>query len=103
MSVRCPHRGCGEYTLVSHCSFCDTKAIYSNTRNNYREGDLIHCPNPACDRQYPFKRYKDIYQENLRILEPIEGDTIKFGIAQVDENYIYKESLFIDKRAKFIY
>ena len=49
MSVRCPHRGCGEYTLVSHCSFCDTKAIYSNTRNNYREGDLIHCPNPACE------------------------------------------------------
>ena len=99
MSVRCPHRGCGEYTLVSHCSFCDTKAIYSNTRNNYREGDLIHCPNPACDRQYPFKRYKDIYQENLRLLESIEGATIKFGIAQVDENYIYKESLFIDKRA----
>ena len=99
MSVRCPHRGCGKYTLVSHCPICDTKAIYSDIRNNYSEGDLIHCPNPACDRQYPFKRYKDIYQENLRLLEPIEGATIKFGIAQVDENYNYKESLFIDKRA----
>ena len=98
ISVRCPHRGCGEYTLVSHCPFCDTKAIYSNTRNNYNLGDLIHCPNPACDREYPFSRYEDIYQENLQILEPIEGDTIKFGIAQVDENFLYKESLFTDKR-----
>jgi hypothetical protein len=97
-SVRCPHKGCGEFTLLTHCPKCDTKAIYSNTRKNYREGDLIHCPNPACDKQYPFKKYSDIYQRNLQILEPIEGNTIKFGIAQTDENFLYKESLFIDKR-----
>ena len=97
-SVRCPHKGCGEFTLLTHCPKCDTKAIYSNIRKIYREGDLIHCPNPACDKQYPFKKYSDIYQRNLQILEPIEGNTIKFGIAQTDENFLYKESLFIDKR-----
>ena len=98
IAVKCPHQGCGAYTLVSHCPECDTKAIYSDTRNNYNEGDLIQCPNPACDKQYPFQKNKDIYKDNLQILEQVEGEVINFGIAQVDENYLYKENLFFYKR-----
>ena len=31
-------------------------------------------------------------------MNTIEGNIIQFGIAQVDENYLYKQSLFIDKQ-----
>ena len=95
---QCPHQGCGTSTLVSNCTFCDTKAIYSDRNINYREGDLILCPNPSCNKQYRFIKNKEIYKDNLLILEPIEGNVINFGIAQVDENYLYKENLFIDKK-----
>ena len=98
MAVKCPHQGCGAYTLVSHCPKCDTKAIYSDIRTNYKEGDLIQCPNPTCGKEYPFEKNQEIYKDNLQILEQIEGEVINFGIAQVDENFSYKEDLFFDKR-----
>ena len=98
MAVKCPHQGCDAYTLVSHCPKCDTKAIYSDVRTNYKEGDLIQCPNPACDKQYPFQKNQEIYKDNLQILEQIEGEVINFGISQVDENFLYKEDLFFNKR-----
>lgn len=98
ISYKCPYQECGATTMVSHCPFCDTKAIYSDRRKNYKEGDLILCPNPSCNKNYRFCPNKDIYKDNLQILEQIEGNVINFGIAQVDENYIYKDSLFIDKR-----
>ena len=98
MAVKCPHQGCGAYTLVCHCPKCDTKAIYSDIRTNYKEGDLIQCPNPTCGKEYPFEKNQEIYKDNLQILEQIEGEVINFGIAQVDENFSYKEDLFFDKR-----
>ena len=98
MAVKCPHQGCDAYTLVSHCPKCDTKAIYSDVRTNYKEGDLIQCPNPTCGKEYPFQKNQDIYKDNLQILEQIEGEVINFGIAQVDENFLYKEDLFFNKR-----
>jgi len=98
MAVKCPHQGCDAYTLVSHCPKCDTKAIYSDVRTNYKEGDLIQCPNPACDKQYPFQKNQEIYKDNLQILEQIEGEVINFGVAQVDENFLYKEDLLFNKR-----
>ena len=97
-SIKCPHKGCGITTLVSHCPFCDIKAIFSNKNNNYKEGELIPCPNPSCNKKYQFHKNEDIYKDNLQILEKIEGNTINFGISQVDENFLYKQDLFIDKR-----
>ena len=97
-STQCMHKGCGAITLYSHCPLCDTKAIYSDQRQNYNVGDLITCPNPSCNKQYTFSKNNEIYQDNLQILEQIEGDVINFGIPQVDENFLYKENLFIDKR-----
>ena len=74
------------------------KAIYSNKINNYKEGDLINCPNPDCNKQYRFCKNQEIYKDNLQILEKIEGNVINYGISHVDENFLYKQSLFIDKR-----
>lgn len=98
ISVKCPHKSCGHSTLVSLCPFCGTKGVYSDLRKNYNEGDLVECPNPACKKKYNFRRDKDIYEQNLSILEKIEGNVIKFGIPQVDENFLYKQSLFTDKK-----
>ena len=98
ISIKCPHKGCGTSTLVSHCPFCDIKAVYSNKSNNYNEGELIPCPNPTCGKKYQFNKNKDIYKDNLQILEKVEGNIINFGISQVDENFLYKQDLFIYKR-----
>ena len=98
LAVKCPYKGCGVYTLVTLCPICDTKAIYSDQRKNYKEGDTIKCPNPSCKKEYKFNKDKEIYDNNLSFLDTIEGNIIQFGIAQVDENYLYKQSLFIDKQ-----
>ena len=97
IAIKCPHQSCGATTLVSFCPFCDTKAIYSNKIHNYKEGDLIQCPNPVCNKEYRFYKNKDVYKDNLQIIEKINGNIINFGIAQVDENYLYKKDLFIDR------
>ena len=99
ISIKCPHKGCNAYTLVSVCSHCNTKAIYNELRNNFNNGDKIKCPIPSCKMEYTFSRNNDIYSDNLTYLESVEGKTIKFGIAEEDENYLYKQSLFTDKVA----
>ena len=98
ISVKCQSPGCGAYTLVSNCTFCDTKTTYSDTLNNVNEGDIIQCPDPDYNKKYKFYKNNEIYKDNLQILEQIEGNTINFGIPQIDENYLYKQDLFIDKR-----
>ena len=98
LSVKCPHKGCGAYTLVSFCPFCETKALYSDSRINYKVGDTVKCPNPSCKKEYIFKNDSEIYCNNLNVLYKIDGNTIKFGIAEVDENYLFKQDLFVDKR-----
>ena len=98
LSVKCPHKGCGAYTLVSFCPFCETKALYSDSRINYKVGDTVKCPNPSCKKEYLFKNDSEIYCNNLNVLYKIDGNTIKFGIAEVDENYLFKQDLFVDKR-----
>ena len=98
VSVKCQHKNCGAYTLISHCPHCDTKAIYSEFKNDYIEGEKIKCPNKECQKEYDFKKNNEIYRNYLTVLEPIEGSVINFGIAEVDENFLYKENLFTDKR-----
>ena len=99
VNIKCPHKNCGAYTLVSVCSCCDTKAVYCDSRKNYKEGDLIKCPNPDCKKEYICKKDNSIYNNILTVLPKIDGTAIKFGIAQVDENYLYKQDLFMDKRS----
>ena len=98
VSVKCQHKNCGAYTLISHCPHCNTKAIYSEFKNDYIEGEKIKCPNKECQKEYDFKKNNELYRNYLTVLEPIEGSVINFGIAEVDENFLYKENLFTDKR-----
>ena len=97
IAAKCPHKGCGSYTLVSFCPICNTKAIYNDLKTDYKEGDMINCPNPSCNEKYKLMKDYNIYTNNLTFLETIEGNVIKFGIAEVDENYLFKQDLFIDK------
>ena len=46
---------------------------------------------------YQLKKDYDIYSKNLSYLNTIEGNVIKFGIAERDENYLFKQDLFLDK------
>jgi hypothetical protein len=98
ISVQCPHKGCGAHTLVSFCHKCNTKAIYNDLKKNFNEGDIIKCPNPSCNKIYELKKDYEIYSNNLSFLETIEGKVIKFGVAEIDENFKFKQDLFIDKR-----
>lgn len=98
VSVKCPYQGCGVNTLVIKCPICETKIIYKGECNNYKEGDNIVCQN--CKNNFQFKKNKEIYNNKLTILEEIEGETIDFGVEEIDENYLMKEDLFFDKGLK---
>ena len=64
-------------------------------KDNYYEGQIINCPN--CKKDYKFKRKNNIYKNDLSIVEYIEGSTIDFGVGEIDQNYMFKQSLFFDK------
>ena len=91
-SVRCPYQSCGEYTLISLCPFCKIKAVYSGQRTNFNEGENITCPN--CKQKYKFVKDNKLYNNNLSILEEIKGETIDYGIGEIDENFLMKQDLF---------
>ena len=98
MSVKCSYQGCGVNTLVIKCPIYETKIIYKGEYNNYNDGDNIVCQN--CKNNFQFKKNKEIYNNNLTILEEIEGETIDFDVEEIDENYLMKEDLFFDKGLK---
>ena len=94
-SIKCPYPNCGEYTLITQCPHCDTKIEYQGQRNSYHEGETLSCQN--CKKNYKFKQNNKVYEKDLSILEQIEGSTIDFGVGEVDENYLFKKSLFFNK------
>ena len=89
--VKCPYKDCGEFTLLNICRLCDKRLIYSGRISSYNDGDTIKCPN--CKKSYKFKRDKNSYEKKLNILEEIVGETINFGVGEVDENYLIKQNL----------
>ena len=97
-AVECPYQNCGAFTLTSQCPLCNTKATYSGSRRSYHEGEKITCP--SCKGIYKFEKNKEIYGSGLTYLEQFQGDTIDFGIGEVDENYLVKQNLFFDKGNK---
>ena len=97
-SIKCNHPGCGAYTLAINCPKCHAKIMYKGERNNLIEGEQISCSN--CGEKFRFKKNNEIYNNELIILEEIVGGTINFGIEDVDENFLMKEDLFLDKGCK---
>ena len=99
-SVKCPYQECGIYSLELKCPLCLTKIIYNGENKSYNEGDNITCEN--CKQDFKFKKFTEIYNGNLTVLKEIEGETIDFGIGEIDENFLAKKDLFFDKGAKRI-
>ena len=95
ISIKCPYPNCDSNFLLSQCTNCGVKTTYINKKDNYYEGQIINCPN--CKKDYKFKRKNNIYKNDLSILEYIEGSTIDFGVGEIDQNYMFKQSLFFDK------
>ena len=98
-AIKCPYQGCGTYTLVIKCQYCETSIFYKNEKENY-QGDNITCK--KCNKEFQFIKKYEFYNNKLSYLEEIEGDTIDFGKEEVDENFLFKQDLFYDKRAKKI-
>ena len=94
MSVKCQNEECGSYTLISKCPKCNTKARYSGNINNFEENKKIECP--SCKEHYIFKRDKNIYKDGLYTFNEIEGESINFGVGEIDENYLIKKDLFFE-------
>ena len=92
MSVICPYQGCGGYTLLIKCPLCQMRTIYSGQTESINEGKNISCP--KCKGKFKFKRDNTLYNNNLSILEEIQGETIDFGIGEIDENFLMKKDLF---------
>ena len=92
--IKCPYQGCGEYTLINICRLCNKKLIYSGKTSisSFNDGDKIKCP--GCQKSYKFKRdNNNLYENKLIIFEEINGETINFGVGEIDENYLIKQNL----------
>ena len=97
-SIKCPYQNCKAYTLTTYCSLCNIKTIYTGKKPSLNEGESIHCEN--CNQNYIFQKNKLLYNGDLKVLEQIEGKTIEFGVAEVDENYLGIQELFFSKKPK---
>ena len=97
-SVKCPYQDCGIYSLGIKCPLCKTKILYKGENKSYNDGDKIICEN--CKEEFKFKQFTEIYNGNLTVLKEIEGQTIDFGVGEIDENFLAKKDLFFDERAK---
>ena len=101
-AVKCPYQSCKTYTIVIYCSFCKMKTIYSMKKTSFREGDKISCRN--CNKNYIFKNNNTLYNGDLKVLKHIEGKAIKFGVGEVDQNYLAIQNLIIsDKKKSLIF
>ena len=95
-SIKCPYQGCETFTLVIRCPLCQTILSYKNEKENIYEGENITCK--ICNQEFKFIKKNEIYNNNLTVLEEIEGEKINFGIEEIDENYLMKQDLFFDKK-----
>lgn len=101
-AVKCPYQSCKTYTIIIYCPLCKVKTIYSGKKTNFIEGDEISCGN--CKKNYIFKNNKSLYNGNLKVLKHIEGKPIKFGVGEVDQNYLAIQDLIIyDKKKSLIF
>ena len=91
-AIKCPYLNCKAYTLITFCSVCNVKTVYSGRKTSLKEGEIIHCEN--CKNNYNFQRNNNLYNGNLKVLEQINGKTIDFGVGEVDENYLAIQELF---------
>jgi hypothetical protein len=91
-AIKCPYLNCKAYTLITFCSLCNVKTVYSGKKTNLKEGEIIHCEN--CKKNYNFQRNDILYNGNLKVLEQINGKAIDFGVGEADENYLAIQELF---------
>ncbi len=100
-AVKCPNKKCKVYTIIIYCPLCKVKTVYSGKKISINEGDEISCRN--CKQNYKFKNNNSLYKGQLKIVKHIEGKTIKFGVGEVDQNYLAIHQLIItDKSYSFI-
>jgi hypothetical protein len=101
-SIKCPYQSCKAYTNIIYCPSCKVKTVYSGKKKNFIEGDEVSCGN--CKQNYTFKINKSLYKGDLKILKHIEGKPIKFGVGEVDQNYLAIQDLIIsDKKKSLIF
>ena len=93
-AVKCPHAGCKSYTVSIICPLCQINTMFAGQRNGFNEGDQIICQ--KCNNKYTFNRNNQIYSGDILSLKEIEGKTIKFGVGEIDENYLSVQKLFFD-------
>ena len=91
---RCPNPNCKEYTIMTMCPLCKKRVLY-HSRHDIKENENVKCEN--CGKNYIFHRKDNLYSGALKIYEEIKGKAYNFGKAEVDENYLVKESLFFTK------
>ena len=90
--VICPYQKCNKYTVSRICPFCRANIVNSDVRNGIKEGQYINCE--KCNKNYKFQKINEICVSEITYLKEIEGKTIKYGVPEVDENYLAIQDLF---------
>ena len=92
--VICPYQRCKRITVSRICPFCRTNIVYSNFNKGIKEGEYINCE--KCNKNYKFQNCNEICINEMFYLKEIEGKTIKYGVGEIDENYLSIQDLFWD-------
>ena len=81
--------------IVCPNSKCKTKISILDRINDMDEGEKVKCENCNIEFEYSHNKENEIYENNLSILENMQGETIHFGESTIDDSYISIENLFI--------
>ena len=90
--VICPYQRCNKITVSRICPFCRVNIVYSNINKGIKDGEYINCE--KCHQNYKFQIYNEVCVSEMTYLKEIEGKTIKYGVGEVDENYLGIQDLF---------
>ena len=90
--VICPYHNCNTITVSRICHLCRANIVYSNINKGIKEGEYVYCV--KCNQNYRFQKNNDICKSEIIYLKEIEGKTIKYGVGEVDENYLAIQDLF---------
>ena len=97
---------CGATSVNIVCPLCNARISISDRENNIEKGEKICCPN--CDKEFEYgvnnkdeidlDKEENIYFKNLSMIKILEGNKFNFGQGQVDENYLEKQKIFLEKK-----
>jgi len=93
---------CGIKSVNIICPLCNVRISITDRDNDAEIGEKITCP--SCSKEFEYEenielnKEENVYFNNLRCINNLEGKKFDFGEGQIDENYLEKQKIFPDSK-----